>query len=106
MHISIKSQIHGIGLICTMLLEQIKGFYHGITKIFLLVGNYTVIPCLSGIFKDVYIVLHVRIDCGLDYITSKQHTKLYIQMVQGLANYAQKFTHYTSLAAPDPLLTL
>ena len=24
-----------------MLLEQIKGFYHGITKIFLLVGSYT-----------------------------------------------------------------
>ena len=24
------------------------------------------------------------------YITSKQHTKLYTQMVQGLADYAQK----------------
>ena len=29
--------------ICTMLLEQIKGFYHGITKIFLLVGSYTML---------------------------------------------------------------
>ena len=28
---------------CTMLLEQIKGFYHGITKIFLLVGSYTML---------------------------------------------------------------
>jgi len=27
-------------------------------------------------------------------------------MVRGLADYAQKFMHYTSLAAPDPLLTL
>ena len=44
-----------------MLLEQIKGFYHGITKIIWLV----VIPCLAGIFKDVYIVVHVRIDCGI-----------------------------------------
>ena len=26
----------------------------------------------------------------LDYITSKQHTKLYTQTVQGLADYAQK----------------
>ena len=32
-----------ISLICTMLLEQIKGFYHGITKIFLLVGSYTML---------------------------------------------------------------
>ena len=46
---------------CTMLLEQIKGFYHGITKIFWLV----VIPCLAGILKDIYIVVHVRIDCGI-----------------------------------------
>ena len=29
--------------ICTMLLEQIKGFYHGITKIFLLIGSYTML---------------------------------------------------------------
>ena len=29
--------------ICTMLQEQIKGFYHGITKIFLLVGSYTML---------------------------------------------------------------
>ena len=28
---------------CTMLLEQIKGFYYGITKIFLLVGSYTML---------------------------------------------------------------
>ena len=28
---------------CTMLLEKIKGFYHGITKIFLLVGSYTML---------------------------------------------------------------
>ena len=27
---------------CTMLLEQIKGFYHGITKMFLLVDSYTI----------------------------------------------------------------
>jgi len=31
---------------CTMLLEQIKGFYHGITKIFLLVGSYTMLSWL------------------------------------------------------------
>ena len=37
----------------TMLLEQIKGFYHGITKIFLLVGSYSM---LSWHFKDVYII--------------------------------------------------
>ena len=42
-----------------MLLEQIKGFYHGII---LLVGSYTM---LSWHFKDVYIVVHVRIDCGI-----------------------------------------
>ena len=41
---------------------------------------------------------------GLDYITSKQHTKLYTQTVQGLADYAQKFIYYASLAAPDPRL--
>ena len=28
---------------CTMLLEKIKGFYRGITKIFLLVGSYTML---------------------------------------------------------------
>jgi len=28
---------------CTMLLKQIKGFYHGITKIVLLVGSYTML---------------------------------------------------------------
>ena len=84
-----------------MPLEQIKGFYHGITKIFLLIGSYTMLS------KDVY----NSITCenwlwDLDYNTSKQHTKLYTQMVQGLADYAQKFTYYTSLAAPDPSLTL
>ena len=76
---------------CTMLLEQIKGFYHGITY------QLVVIPCLAGICKDVYIVIHVRTDCGIQI---KQHTKLYTQMVQGLANYAQK------LCKPDPSLTL
>jgi len=49
---------------CTMLLEQIKGFCHGITEIFLLVGSYT----MAGISKDFYIVVQVRIDCGI-YIT-------------------------------------
>ena len=33
----------GINCLCTMLLEQIKEFYHGITKIFLLVGSYTML---------------------------------------------------------------
>ena len=33
-------------------------------------------------------------------------TKIYAQMVQGLADYAQKFMFYVSLVAPDPLLTL
>ena len=32
--------------------------------------------------------------------------KLYTQTVQGLADYAQKFMYYVSMAAPDPLLTL
>ena len=41
----------------------------------------------------------------LDYITSKQHTQLYTQTVQGLADYNLKFTYYASLAAPDPSLT-
>jgi len=36
-----------------MLLEQIKGFYHGITKIFLLVGSYTMLSW--HFFKDAYI---------------------------------------------------
>ena len=82
-----------------MLLEQIKGFYHGITKIFLLVGSYTMLSWhqfvkmfISSTYKNWL--------WDLDYITSKQHTKLYTQTVQGLADYAQKFTHYTSLAAP------
>ena len=30
----------------------------------------------------------------LDYITSKQYTKIYAQTVQGLADYAQKFIYY------------
>ena len=38
-HTHIQMDIHT----CTMLLEQIKGFYHGITKIFLLVGSYTML---------------------------------------------------------------
>jgi len=40
----------------------------------------------------------------LDYITSKQHTKLYAQTVQGLADYAQKYSrsYYASLATPWP----
>ena len=33
----------GNDITCTMLLEQIKGFYHGITKISLLVGSYTML---------------------------------------------------------------
>ena len=45
-----------------MLLKQIKGFYHGITKIFLLVGSYTM---LSWHFKDAYKIVHVRIDRGI-----------------------------------------
>ena len=55
--------LHGLRKLepCTMLLEQIKGFYC-ITKIFLLVGSYTMLSC---IFKDVYIIVHVRIDCGI-----------------------------------------
>ena len=36
----------------------------------------------------------------LDYFTSMQHTKLYTQTMQGLADYAQKFMHYTSLQHP------
>jgi len=32
-----------IKYICTMLLKQIKGFYQGITKIFLLVDSYTML---------------------------------------------------------------
>ena len=40
---------------CTMLLEQIKGFYHeGIYSYWLVV-----IPCLVGTSKDVYIVVYV-----------------------------------------------
>ena len=35
-----------VKVICTMLLEQIKGFHHGIT---------TTGPCLPGISKDSYI---------------------------------------------------
>ena len=52
----------GLSNICTILLEQIKGFYHGITRY-----SYwlVVIPILAGICKDVYIVVHVRIDCGI-----------------------------------------
>jgi len=66
-----------------MLLEQIKGFYHGITKIFLLVGSYTM---LSWLFKRcLYNSTCENWLWDLDYITSK----LYIQTVQGLADYAQ-----------------
>ena len=41
-NIDFNSNISGTPT-CTMLLEQIKGFYHGITKIFLLVGRYTML---------------------------------------------------------------
>ena len=81
---------------CTILFEQIKGYW------------LVVIPCLAGICKDVCIVVHVRIDCGI-YIASTLNNTLNsiaTQMVQGLPDYAQKFTYYTSLAAPDPSLTL
>jgi len=57
--IVIKNKSGGLMLIFTMLLVQIKGFYHGITKIFLLVGSYTML-CW-----DVYVVVHVRTDCGV-----------------------------------------
>ena len=59
-----------INLTCTMLLKQIEGFYHGIKYSYWLV----VIPCLAGICKDAYIVVHVGlhsstcdayIDCGI-----------------------------------------
>ena len=91
--------------ICTILLEQIKGFYHGITKIFLLVGQLYHAQLAS--FKDAYIVVHVRIDCGIQITLPLSNTlKLYTQTVQGLADYAQKFIHYTSMAGPDPSLTL
>ena len=70
-----------------MLLEQIKGFYHGITKIFLLVGSYTMLSwhfqrCLYNSTCENWL-------WDLDYITSKQHTQIYTQMVQGLADYTQ-----------------
>ena len=55
-HISLVSNSLIVNSIYTMLLEQIKGFYHGITKIFLLVGS---------ISKDVYVVVHMRADCGI-----------------------------------------
>jgi len=41
-----------------MLLEQIKGFYHGITD------WLVVIPCLADICKDVYIKTHGSVSCG------------------------------------------
>ena len=53
-----------IYITCTMLLEQIKGFYHGI----FLLDWLVVIPCLVGICKDVYVVVHVRIDCGVHHL--------------------------------------
>ena len=40
---SLAWPLHEITYACTMLLEQIKGFYHGITKIFLLVGSFTML---------------------------------------------------------------
>ena len=39
----------------------------------------------------------------LDYITSKQHTKIYAQMVQELADYAQKI-HVHVLCKPGSTL--
>jgi len=60
--ISMSRKYYRLTLACTMILEQIKGFYHGITKILLLVGSYTM---LSWHLLNVYIVVHVRIDCGI-----------------------------------------
>jgi len=40
----------------TMLLEEIKGFYRGKTKIFLLVGSYTMLSW--QLIKEVLIAVH------------------------------------------------
>jgi len=43
-----------------MLLEEIKGFYHGITKIFLLVGSYTVLSW--QLIKEVLIAVYQNLN--------------------------------------------
>ena len=45
---------------CTMLLEEIKGFCHGITYIFLLVGSYTMLSW--QLIKEVLIALYQHLN--------------------------------------------
>ena len=61
---------------------RVKSLAHGITKIFLLVGSYTMLSwhykrclCSSTCESSLW---------DLDYVTSKQHTKIYAQTVQHL----------------------
>ena len=74
--------------------------FNGITKIFLLVGSY---PMLSWhLQRCLYSSTCENRLWDLDYITPKQHTKLYAQTVQGLVDYAQKY----SLVWQHPTLCL
>ena len=43
-----------------MLPEEIKGFYHGITKIFLLVGSYTMLSW--QLIKEVFIAVYQHLN--------------------------------------------
>jgi len=53
-----------------MLLEEIKGFYHGVTKIFLVVGSYTMLSCqlIKEVLKAVY--PHLNIKAQFNFLAS------------------------------------
>ena len=82
---------------CTMLLEEINGFCHGITYIFLLVGSYTMLSW--QLIKEVIIAVyqHLNIKAQFNYLAYYSYVvdKIY---AQGLADYAQKLTHHSMQA--------
>ena len=58
------------------------------------------------LIKEVLIAVYQHLNIKSQFNLFGLLKKIYAQMVRGLANYAQKFHLYASLAAPDPSFTL
>jgi len=95
--------MQGLNTFCAKLLKQIKGCFHDITKIFLLVGSYNMLSW--QLIKEVLTVYINTLTSKHNWICLTSYSyvvdKIYAQMVQGLADYAQKLTYYATWPFTD-----
>ena len=83
-----------------MLFEQIKGFYHGIAKMFLLVGRYTMLSwqlnkeVLIAVYQHLNIKARFNLfglmlrDSPIHGTSQLSHIYLYITLVLGFVSYS------------------